>query len=557
MTTTTPGSGEVQDFVYGYDNNGNILTITDNVTPANSQTFSYDWLNRLATARGPYGTINYNTDPAGNVQNPPSTASGAYSSGQALVYDYDNRVTSINSTSFVYDDQGARVQKIDGPNITTYVSRLYDINTTNGVTKHIFAGGRRIASINGSNISYYHPDHLGSLSIATNGSGSMVQQVTYLPYGEVNTNWYSGTDLPYKFTGHELDAETGLCYCGARYYDASQGRFLTPDTIVQSPGDPQTLNRYAYARNNPLVITDPSGHCGLQDIIIGGLICLGLSEAAATAVFTGMLLGAALGATISALTGGNPLTGAITGAIAGGLFAGAGSLAGALNLVTADGAYTSTQALIEASLLHAGAGAASGAIGAAIGCGNVGLGALTGGLSGGIAEGVGLEIQGTNWLSSLQPDEKIFAGLASRVGIGAVTGGVTSEIVNGQFLHGFGQGAWTAAYGFLFNDLLHSFSVSAAGFTAQLSQGDWQLSIYLTPNALIGWSYDTYSGAPPTDDSYEVDGASRFFGAGAYYNSDNGGSGFAYHVGQGLAVIPFLPLSISLPCRVPVDYFPQ
>src|SRR5208283_3415573 len=146
MSTTTPGNGTVQDFVYGYDGNGNILAITDKVTAGNSQTFSYDWLNRLATARGPYGSINYNTDPAGNVQNPPNTANGAYSNGQTLVYDYDNRVTSINSTSFVYDYKGARVQKIDGPNITTYVSRLYDINTTNGVTKHIFAGGRRIAS---------------------------------------------------------------------------------------------------------------------------------------------------------------------------------------------------------------------------------------------------------------------------------------------------------------------------------------------------------------------------------------------------------------------------
>jgi hypothetical protein len=80
---------------------------------------------------------------------------------------------------------------------------------------------------------------------------------------------------------------------------------------------------------------------------------------------------------------------------------------------------------------------------------------LTGAISAGVAEGAGLAIQGSDWFSSLQPDEKIFAGLGSRVGIGAVTGGVTSEIVNGQFLHGFGQGAWTAAYGFLFNEALH------------------------------------------------------------------------------------------------------
>ena len=60
------------------------------------------------------------------------------------------------------------------------------------------------------------------------------------------------------------------------------------------------------------------------------------------------------------------------------------------------------------------------------------------------------------------PQEQIFAGLTSQVGIGAVTGGVTSEIVNGQFLHGFGQGAWTAAYGFIFNETLDAFGEGMA-----------------------------------------------------------------------------------------------
>lgn len=46
----------------------------------------------------------------------------------------------------------------------------------------------------------------------------------------------------------------------ARYYDPGAGRFITPDTIVQNPYDPQTLNRYAYVRNNPLRYIDPSGH---------------------------------------------------------------------------------------------------------------------------------------------------------------------------------------------------------------------------------------------------------------------------------------------------------
>jgi RHS repeat-associated protein len=454
LKTTASASAPVQDFTYGYDNNGNILSITDNVEANNSQTFTYDWLNRLATAGGPYGAINYNTDRVGNAQNPPDTANTSYTGDQALVYDYENRLLSVGGNTFTYDYRGARVKKND----TTYVSKIFEVSATGGITKHIFAGGRRIASIMGSNVYYYHLDHLGSLSVVTDdATQGPVQAVTYYPYGEVRTNTRSlqttdlpSVDLPYKFTGHELDNETGLYYCGARYYDASQGRFLTPDTIVQSPGDPQSLNRYAYARNNPLAFVDPSGHYFIQDIIIACLMAVDIETIA-----LGAAAGAVLGANLSAITGGNPLTGALTGAVAGGLFAGAGNIIQTLPGVAGAGALTDPQLLIEASLIHAGAGGASGAIGAAIGGGKVGLGALTGAISGGVAEGLGLAIQGSDWFSKLQPDEKIFAGLASRVGIGAVTGGVTSEIVNGQFLHGFGQGAWTAAYGFLFNQLNH------------------------------------------------------------------------------------------------------
>ncbi len=75
-------------------------------------------------------------------------------------------------------------------------------------------------------------------------------------------------DVPYKYTGKELDS-TGLYYCEARYYDPQLGRFISPDTLVESLGNPQTLNRYSYVGNNPLRYTDPSGHCFVVCIHIG------------------------------------------------------------------------------------------------------------------------------------------------------------------------------------------------------------------------------------------------------------------------------------------------
>lgn len=63
----------------------------------------------------------------------------------------------------------------------------------------------------------------------------------------------------YKFTGKERDSESGLDNFEKRYYGSSLGRFMSPDPLGGHQGDPQTLNRYAYVRNNPLNLTDPTG----------------------------------------------------------------------------------------------------------------------------------------------------------------------------------------------------------------------------------------------------------------------------------------------------------
>ena len=82
------------------------------------------------------------------------------------------------------------------------------------------------------------------------------------------------TDM--RYTGQRLDAgvgasatasglDRGLYFYNSRYYDSSLGRFLQPDTIVPNPGDPQDLNRYTYARSNPIRYSDPTGHYVFED----------------------------------------------------------------------------------------------------------------------------------------------------------------------------------------------------------------------------------------------------------------------------------------------------
>lgn len=85
--------------------------------------------------------------------------------------------------------------------------------------------------------------------------------MVYLPFGEVSQpNSWGNDSVTSKFTGQEYDAETGLYNYGARYYDPAIGRFVSADTIVPNVTDAQAFNRYAYARDNPIIYTDPTGH---------------------------------------------------------------------------------------------------------------------------------------------------------------------------------------------------------------------------------------------------------------------------------------------------------
>jgi RHS repeat-associated protein len=90
----------------------------------------------------------------------------------------------------------------------------------------------------------------------TDVSGDSTGTIKYYPYGSTRSGSVS-TDK--KFTGQRLDG-TGLYYYNARYYDAGIGRFISADTVVPSPMNPQDFNRYSYALNNPLKYVDPSGH---------------------------------------------------------------------------------------------------------------------------------------------------------------------------------------------------------------------------------------------------------------------------------------------------------
>jgi len=136
-------------------------------------------------------------------------------------------------------------------------------------TKHIFAGATRIATkpitTTPGEIYYFHGDHLGSTSLVTDKEPRVRTDIIYRPFGDIE--YESGTHFRYLYTGQEQDFETGLYFYNARYYDARLARFIQPDTIVPGAFDPQALNRYSYALNNPLRYTDPTGHEMMSTLI--------------------------------------------------------------------------------------------------------------------------------------------------------------------------------------------------------------------------------------------------------------------------------------------------
>ncbi|WP_225969053.1 RHS repeat-associated core domain-containing protein, partial [Treponema pedis] len=119
---------------------------------------------------------------------------------------------------------------------------------------------------------YYHSDHLGSAQFVTDWRGKQYEHIEYTPYGEL---WIEETapgidKLPFRFTGKELDEETGLYYYGARYLDPKYSRWLSGDPALgeymagSSVGEggiynTVNFNVYHYGGNNPIKYIDPTG----------------------------------------------------------------------------------------------------------------------------------------------------------------------------------------------------------------------------------------------------------------------------------------------------------
>ena len=269
---------------FNYDRHGNRginhANTSDNADGMNTalQLADFSAVNNRVTRAG------YEYDAAGNLTIEP---------GNSYAYDAESRLVTatvggVLASQYFYDGNGRRVRKIVGGVGTRFeydaggelIVEWNDANSPNWAVQkdYIYKGGELIAASkvgNNGQYEYATADHLGSPRVWTDDSGNLITggRHDYLPFGEelfagvgtrTNGRGYAASAQQdgqrKQFGSKERDIETGLDYFGARYYSSMQGRFTSVDEAPSKLINPQTLNKYRYALNNPLYHIDPDGN---------------------------------------------------------------------------------------------------------------------------------------------------------------------------------------------------------------------------------------------------------------------------------------------------------
>ena len=295
----------------GTNNNGNVagMYYSDSANSGLSHTasYNYDGVNRLTSAAAtgnstysqsytydPYGNMGCSASPAETKCIAPTysaTTNRITTSGYG--YDLAGNLTGDGTYTYQWDAEARLTKVLNGAgtaiSTNTYNAlgqRVRDVTTSATTDEAYGAGGtllwrytgnstdpnqRAFVPFNGRILAEYyagspggtlfdHPDELGSVVAGTSYNGSACQERLYYPYGEF---WNGAGTCGMHQTFAQLpdyDPETDQYNTPYRHYNPT-GRWLSPDpdNAGADPTDPQTWNMYAYVRNNPATLTDPTG----------------------------------------------------------------------------------------------------------------------------------------------------------------------------------------------------------------------------------------------------------------------------------------------------------
>jgi RHS repeat-associated protein len=200
----------------------------------------------------PSATTSYSYDKTGDLVQAGSTKLG---------YNQADELTAYGTTAtYAYNGDELRMSKTVGTTTTDFTwntTGSVPLLITAGTTYYIYGpDGQPIEQLTGTTPGYLLDDQSGSTRLITSTTGAVTGTYTYGAYGAVTKQ--TGTTTALQYDGQYTDAESGLQYLQARYYDPATGQFLTLDPLVSLTGKP-----YGFTDDDPVNASDPSGQTSI------------------------------------------------------------------------------------------------------------------------------------------------------------------------------------------------------------------------------------------------------------------------------------------------------
>jgi len=303
------------NYTYGYDAGGELTSYQDN--NGNSLTYSYDANGELTGASGTLngsnysvnysydlngnrtmagyqtgtgnellsdGTYKYTYDKDGNLVSQTNIATGSVT---YYTWDYRNRLvevkqesssgTVLNDEKFTYDVFNNRIAvSLNGtPQLYTVydgANPYLDFNGSGQLTERYLYNPHALSQFYGQvsasgNVQWFLTDNIHSIRQVVSASGSVLDLITYDPYGNILSQTNAANAPRFLYAGGAYDSLTGYDQFGRRYYNPSDGRWTSPDPLGFKAGD---SNLYRYSFNQSTDFADPSGE--IIPILVIGII---------------------------------------------------------------------------------------------------------------------------------------------------------------------------------------------------------------------------------------------------------------------------------------------